>query len=104
MTTTVIVAFAPGREYEFKLHADEALPAPDDAQQWLERQWLELECQPNHPMGKVLALDRILTVARDAGEKRFVARGDWANDYVRAVAVTLGRPVIRIDLAEQVVG
>lgn len=103
MTSTVIVVFAPGREYEFKLHADDVLPAPEEAQQWLERQWLDLECQPNHPMGKVLALDRIITVARDAGEKRFAAPGDWARDYAKSVAVTLGRPVIRVDLVEQVV-
>lgn len=104
MTTTVTVAFAPDREYEFKLHADEALPTREEAQSWLERQWLELECVPNNPVGKVLALDRILSVARDAGEKRFAANGDWARDYVRAVAVALERPAIRVDVAEKLVG
>ncbi len=104
MITTVTVAFARDREYEFKFGEDDALPTREEAQQWLERQWLELECSPNNPMGKVLALDRILSVARDAGERRFAANGDWAKDYAKAVAITLDRPAVRIDIPEQVVG
>jgi len=104
MTTTVTVAFARDRYYEFKLHESEKLPTREEAQQWLERQWLELECSTGNPVGKILAIDRILSIARYGGEKRFAGNVDWAKDYAKAVAVTLGRKAVRVDVAEQVVG
>ena len=103
-TTTVTVAFARDREYEFKLHAGDPLPTREEAQQWLERQWLELECSTDNPVGKILALDRILSVARYGGEKRFSAHTAWAQEYAKAVAVTLGRNAVRVDVGERVVG
>lgn len=104
MTTTVTVAFARDREYEFKLHDAETLPPREEAQQWLERQWLELECSTDHPVGKILAIDRILTVARYGGEKRFANKEAWAKEYAKAVAAVLQLKVVRVDVAERVVG
>lgn len=104
MTTTVTIAFARDRDYEFKLHEGDPLPTREAAQQWLERQWLELECESDNPVGKILALDRILSIARYGGEKRFAENGQWAKDYVKAVAVTLGRNAVRVDVAERIVG
>jgi len=104
MATTVTVAFARDREYEFKLHDAETLPTRAEAQQWLEQQWLELECATDHPMGKILAIDRILTVARYGGEKRFANKDDWAKEYAKAVAAALELKAVRVDVAERVVG
>ena len=104
MTTTVTVAFARDRDYEFKLHEGDILPTREAAQQWLERQWLELECTTDNPVGKILALDRILSVARYGGEKRFAENGDWAKEYAKAVAAVLARKAIRVDVGERVVG
>ena len=104
MTTTVTVAFARDREYTFKLHDAETLPTREAAQQWLERQWLDLECSTDNPVGKILAIDRILTVARYGGEKRFSSDGDWAKDYAKAVSAALGRKAVRVDVAERTVG
>ena len=104
MALTVTVAFARDHEYEFKLHDTDPLPSREAAQQWLERQWLELECSTDNPVGKILAMDRILSVARYGGEKRFAENGDWARQYAAAVAVTLGRTAVRVDVAERVVG
>ena len=104
MTISVTVAFARDHEYEFKLREGEALPSREEAREWLERQWLELECSTDNPVGKILAIDRILSVARYGGEKRFAQGEDWAREYARAVAVTLGRQAVRVDVAERVVG
>ena len=104
MTTTVTVAFARDRDYEFKLHEGDVLPTRDAAQQWLERQWLELECTTDNPVGKILALDRILSVARYGGEKRFAENSDWAKEFAKAVTVILARNAIRVDVGERVVG
>jgi hypothetical protein len=55
-------------------------------------------------MGKVLVLDKILCVAKYGGEKRFAEGGDWAKRYAEVVATVLERPVVRVDVADRVVG
>jgi hypothetical protein len=52
-------------------------------------------------VGKVLVLDKVLEVARAAGERR----GDvaWAELYARAVLATLKRAIVRVDIEENTV-
>jgi hypothetical protein len=101
MPSIVTVVFDRHREYELIAHA--TLPH-EEANRWLENQWAALECEPSHPMGKVLLLDRILGIAKYAGEKRFITPDAWTQQYADAVASALGRPAVRIDVAENVVG
>lgn len=101
MSSIVTVVFDRHREYELISHA--TLPR-EAANQWLESQWAELECEPSHPMGKVLMLDRILGIAQYAGEKRFAQPDEWAQQYADAVASVMERPAVRVDVAEKVVG
>ena len=105
MRGTVIVSFARDREYELRITAgDKPLPTAQEGEQWLSQQFEELGCTPRSLVGKVLALDRILEVAREAGEKRF--RGDiaWAEQYARAVLATLNRASVRVDVEAGTVG
>lgn len=101
MSSIVSVVFERNREYELIAHA---APSREEANHWLNAQWDELECEPANPMGKVLVLDKILCVAKYGGEKRFAEPGDWARQYADAVATLLDRPVVRVDVAERVVG
>lgn len=101
MSSIVTVVFDRHREYELISHT----PLPREAaNRWLEEQWLALECEPSHPMGKVLTLDRILGIAKYAGEKRFAQPDAWTQQYAEAVAGVLERPAVRVDVAENVVG
>lgn len=105
MRGTVIVSFARGREYELRITAgDKPLPTAQEGELWLSQQFEELGCTPRSMVGKVLALDRVLEVAREADEKRF--RGDiaWAEQYARAVLATLNRPSVRVDVEAGTVG
>lgn len=105
MPYTVIVSFARDREYEFKFpDSDSALLTSEQAQEWLSREWEDMDCVPTNPVGKVLRLDKVLLVAQYAGEKRFAAAGEWAQNYARAVVAYLGRDTIRVDIAEHTVG
>jgi hypothetical protein len=101
MSSIVSVVFDRTREYELIAHAQESREA---ATHWLDEQWEALECEPSNPMGKVLILDKILGIARYGGEKRFTEAGDWARQFADAVATVLARPVVRIDIADRVVG
>jgi hypothetical protein len=105
MRGTVIVAFARDREYEIKVPADgENALSAEGAQQWLTRQWEEFECTPRSLVGKVLAMDRVLQVAQEAGEKRFAEGGAWAERYASAVLAALGRDTVRVDILDGTVG
>lgn len=101
MSSIVSVVFDRNREYELIAHAS---GSREDANRWMDDQWEALECEPSNPMGKVLVLDKILCVAKYGGEKRFAEAGDWAKAYANAVATLLERPVVRVDVAERVVG
>lgn len=105
MSYTITVSFGAEREYEILLHdAEVAAMSKEQARAWLVREFEELECTPTNPMGKVLVLDMVLNVARYGGESRFEAGGDWAKSFALAVASTLQRPAIRVDVAGFVVG
>jgi hypothetical protein len=101
MSSIVSVVFERNREYELIAHAG---PSREEASRWLDEQWEALECEPSNPMGKVLVLDKILCVAKYGGEKRFAEGGDWAKRYADVVATVLERPVVRVDVADRVVG
>lgn len=104
MRGTVIVSFARGRDYELRItKEDKPLPQRDEGDEWLSQQFEELGCTPRSLVGKILALDRVLEVAREAGEKRFSGDVAWAEAYARAVLATLDRAVVRVDLMENTV-
>jgi hypothetical protein len=105
MRGTVIVAFAPGRDYELRITAgDKPLPTAQEGELWLSQQFEALGCTPRSMVGKVLALDRVLEVAREAGEKRFARDLAWAEAYARAVLAILNRVAVRVDIGENSVG
>lgn len=101
MSSIVNVVFDHNREYELVAHA---MPSREEANRWLDTQWEEMGCEPSNPMGKVLALDKILCVAKYAGEKQFTEHSEWAQHYANAVATVLERPVVRVNVADRVVG
>lgn len=105
MSQHVTVAFGAEREYEFTVHeADSAGLDKEGARAWLAQEFEALECTPTNPMGKILVLDMILNVAKYGGEERFSQAGDWARRFAAATAVALGRPAVRVDVAQFVVG
>lgn len=104
MRGAVFVVFARDREYELRITAgDQPLPTEREGDAWLSQQFDELGCTPRSLVGKVLALDKVLEVAREAGEKRFAGDIAWAEAYARAVLATLNRDTVRIDIEENTV-
>ena len=104
MRGTVIVSFARGRDYELRITAgDKPLPTEQEGDLWLSQQFEEFECTPRSLVGKVLVFDKVLEVARAAGEKLFSGDIAWAEAYARAVLSTLKRDVVHVDLTENTV-
>ncbi len=105
MSYTVTVSFDRGREYEIMLHdGDMQGMDKDQARAWLAGEFEEMGCIPSNPTGKILLLDMILNVAMYGGEERFEEGGEWARNYAIAIAVSLERLAIRVDVANFLVG
>lgn len=98
MVYHVTVVFGKGQEYEFKLSdADLSGRSAEEARRWFDKEFIELECEPTNPVGKVLIIDKILSVGRYGGAERFAQGKDWARDFARYTALALARDTIRVD-------
>ncbi|MEN9384308.1 MAG: hypothetical protein RI959_1761 [Pseudomonadota bacterium] len=100
----VIVSWGDAQTYALDL--DEVQPMPHDlAREWLDQQFVQLECEPLRPTGKVLLADKVLSVAMAAGQPRFAEEQyrPWAKAFARAVTAVLVKPVVRIDVPSMAV-
>ena len=98
MRSEVIVQLEAGQE--FRINLDGLTPMPrDEARQWLDRQFVDLECEPLRPTGKLLSADRVVCVAQGAGPQRLQDPA-WANEFARAAVATLGRSTLRVDVPQ----
>ena len=105
MRQHVIVSFGKDSDLEFRLSADDVAEiSTDAARQWFEREFAALECDLATPIGKVLLADRVLSVAKYAGERRFREQRDWAEQFARYAAALLGRELIRVDVTNYAIG
>lgn len=105
MRHQVIVSFGNERDFEYKLtDADVKGRTADEARRWFAREFETLECDVAAPIGKVLLVDLILSVAKYAGERCFREQPEWADDFAKNAAVLLGRDLIRVDVASYTVG
>lgn len=105
MRHQVIVSFGKDKDFEYKLtDADVKGRTADQARRWFAQEFETLECDVATPIGKVLLVDLVLSVAKYAGERCFREQRDWADDYARNAAVLLGRDLIRVDVANYTVG
>ena len=66
------------------------------ARQWLDTQFLTMECEPLRPTGKLLMTDRVVVVAQAAGPAKF-ADAQWAQNFARSASAVLGKPAIHVD-------
>ena len=96
MHREVSVTLSLQQEYRFDLQ-DQAPMGNDEGRQWLDAQFIALECEPLRASGKVLTADKVLTVAMAAGADRF-ADPQWSLGFARATSAALGKPVVQVDV------
>lgn len=96
MRNQITVIFDKGVEFTFS-GADVPSMPHDIARSWLDSQFTALECEPLRASGKLLTVDKVLTVSQAAGPALF-ADPTWAADYASAVFAALAKPVIRVDV------
>ena len=97
MRSEVTVSFQGAAPIQIDLDRVDAMPL-DDARAWLDRQFIELGCEPPmRPTGKVLSADKLVVVAEAAGAAKFHDAA-WAREYAQAAAATLNKPMVHVDV------
>ena len=97
----VIVSFGKDREFEYRFSGGAAV---DEARKWFDHEFMVLECDVATPTGKILVVDRILSVAKYAGDTRFREQRTCAEQFARYTAAILGRELIRVDVEHYSIG
>lgn len=97
----VFVSFSKDQEFEYRLTS---AGSAEEARAWFEREFAALECDVATPTGKILAVDRVLSVAKYAGAARFASDAAWGEAFARHTAAILGRELIRVDVANYSIG
>lgn len=100
----VVVSFSKDKQLTYKFDSTAIGATQDEARLWFNQQFQELGCDVATPTGKVLIVDRILSVAKYAGEARFGDASGWGDRFARNAAMILGREVIRVDVANYAIG
>ncbi|AOY93210.1 hypothetical protein BKK79_16435 [Cupriavidus sp. USMAA2-4] len=100
MARTLTVVFGNGKEFAFTVGDAELAALSEEAGwRWFDREYAELDCQASSPVGKVLVIDKILSVAKFSGESRFTEDAAWAANYARHAARLLDRDKVRVDVS-----
>ncbi|MBU1237868.1 MAG: hypothetical protein KJ634_13215 [Gammaproteobacteria bacterium] len=101
MPCRIIMLFSDGQELETLVtDAEIAKFTHDTAHQWLGREFEEAGCVPSNPMGKLLAADKIVTLAKSRTRAVFESDSAWARDYYAAAAAALDKPMVMVNLLD----
>ncbi|KKW69268.1 hypothetical protein AAV94_00615 [Lampropedia cohaerens] len=68
-----------------------------DARQWLDQQFVELECEPLRASGKVLTADKVLAIANTATREQLESP-QWSSAFASAITAALGKDTVLVDL------
>lgn len=84
---------------------EETVPAgepmsPEAARLWLDDAFVQFDCVPVRPTGKVLTVDKVIAIAQAAGRDDW-DDPQWAGSFSAAALTALGRDEpVTIDLVE----
>ncbi len=98
----VSVDFGAGERFEFEFP-----PTTIDAgtaRAWFDREVEGLDIDVASPVGKVLAADRVIGVARGVGARRFANDAAWGRRFAENSVALLGKTVVRVDVANGTLG
>jgi hypothetical protein len=105
MPCRITILFSDGQAVDAEVtDAEIGLFSHDLAHQWLGREFEEAGCIPSNPMGKLLAADKIIGLAKSRTRAVFESNSPWVRDYLAATAAVLERPMVTINLADHTLG
>lgn len=103
MRCVVTLIFGPEQILELPVNVVTSTLGALNAREWFDDAWIRLECEPTRASGKVLMLDKILSVTEALGYPLLAQSSDQAMELASQTALTLQRPVITVDLVDNTV-
>jgi hypothetical protein len=98
MRSEVIVVLDAGKEYRTDTSGLTPMSS-DEGRQWLDEQFISMDCEPLRASGKVLLADKLVVVARAARTRSGLFDDEqWRNRYAVAAQAVLSKPLIRVDV------
>ncbi|WP_027017138.1 hypothetical protein [Comamonas composti] len=97
MRSEVIVVLDAEHEYRVDTK-DLASLSSDEGRQWLDQQFISMDCEPLRASGKVLLADKLVVVARAARTPNLFEDEAWRQRYALAAQAVLVKPLIRVDV------
>ena len=104
MRCVVTFVFGPDQTLELPLTVATSTSAALSAREWFDEAWVRLGCEPTRVSGKVLLLDKILCVTEALGYPLLSQSEEQAYELATQTALVLKKPVVTVDLVEQMVG
>ncbi len=105
MEQQIAVKFAAHHEFDFALQeADTADLTWEQAQRWIDEEYVNTGYQADYPVGMTLLVDKILRIAITYGPQPFANRTAWAKRFARCAGRAIGKINITVDVANRVVG
>ena len=96
MRSEIRVVAENGQEFRFDL--EHATPMSNQqGRDWLDAEFIRMECEPLRPTGKLLLADKVVVVARAAGAG-LLADAGWGPQFAQAAAAALSKPAALIDV------
>ena len=92
---TQVDVVVEGQTFSFGMDGVEPM-ASDAARQWLDAQFVALECEPLRASGKLLLADKVVVIAREAGARQF-ADAAWGAAFAAAASAALGKKAMQVD-------
>src|SRR5688572_5492472 len=101
----ITVSFRDGQRYQFELpDADTADLSWDEAQHWLDEQYVSTGDGAEQSVGTTLLSDKVLRIATACGSRPFAEHTAWARQFARCTGRAMGKIRISVDVAKQSVG
>lgn len=96
MQKEVTIVLSASQEVHLPVHQD---MTPTEARQWLDAQFVELDCEPVRASGKVLVADKILAIAATVSLAQLQDE-KWGEAFATAVVAATGKPTVRVNIPE----
>ncbi len=95
MRNEVRVLLEDGQEFVQDFDSSEAM-SNEDGRRWLDQEFIRMECEPLRASGKVLIVDKVVVVAKEAGAA-MLAQPDWLANFAKASIGAVGRPTVVVN-------
>ncbi len=95
MRNELRVVLDDGQEFVHDFDSAEAL-SNEDGRRWLDQEFVRMECEPLRASGKVLIVDKVVSVAKAAGAAQ-LGNAVWLAQYAAASIGAVGRPNLVVD-------